>query len=79
MLLSLLLNVAMATSAPAPLNAVPSPRQLAWQQMDCYAFTHFGPNTFTDLEWGHGTEDPNLFNPAHLDCHQWAKALKAAA
>src|SRR5579872_5473809 len=77
MLLPVLLTLAMATSAPAPLAAVPSSRQLAWQQMDCYAFTHFGPNTFTDEEWGHGTEDPNLFDPEKLDCRQWARSLKA--
>ena len=56
----------------------PHPRQLAWQQLELTCFFHFGINTFTDVEWGDGTEDPKLFNPTELDCHQWVKAVKAA-
>lgn len=59
-------------------KALPSARQLNWQKLDYYAFTHFGPNTFTDLEWGHGTETEDIFNPTALDCEQWAKTFKAA-
>ena len=57
---------------------VPSPRQFAWQQMDFYAFAHFGMNTFSGSEWGHGTEDPALFNPETVDTDQWCEALLAA-
>ena len=43
-----------------------------------YAFVHFSPNTYTNLEWGDGTEDPSIFNPTELDCEQWVKAVKSA-
>jgi alpha-L-fucosidase len=56
----------------------PSKEQLAWQQMEFTAFLHFGINTFTDNEWGHGTDSPELFNPTELDCEQWVRALKDA-
>jgi len=56
----------------------PSKRQLIWQQLETTAFIHFTVNTFTDKEWGDGTEDPKIFNPTRLDCGQWVKALKDA-
>ena len=59
-------------------QVVPSPRQLALQEMGFYAFVHFTINTFTDREWGDGTESPALFNPARFDADQWVAAIRAA-
>ncbi len=61
-----------------PYGPVPSKAQMKWQEMEFYLFMHFGPNTFSDLEWGHGTEDPKIFHPTELDCRQWARIARDA-
>ena len=48
----------------------PTPAQLEWQRDELAMFLHFGVNTFTDREWGDGTEDPAIFNPRRLDARQ---------
>ncbi|HUP13067.1 MAG TPA: alpha-L-fucosidase, partial [Niastella sp.] len=57
---------------------VPTPQQLKWHEMELYLFTHFGPNAFTDKEWGLGDEPENVFNPTDLDCEQWCRIAKQA-
>ena len=56
----------------------PTKNQLAWHNMEFYLFMHFGPNTFTDAEWGEGTESESIFNPTNLDCRQWCRIARAA-
>ena len=60
------------------INPIPSKKQIAWQALEYYGFIHFNMNTFTDLEWGEGQENPTNFNPTHLDCNQWARIAKNA-
>ncbi len=57
---------------------LPASRQLLWQQMETNAFLHFTVNTFTDKEWGDGTESESVFNPIKFNARQWIKALKKA-
>lgn len=63
---------------PEPIFPVPEPKQVEWQQMETYAFIHFGLNTFNDREWGYGDTDSKTFNPTNLDCEQWAQTLVKA-
>lgn len=63
---------------PAPIGPLPSKRQLAWQELDYYAFIHFNMNTFTNMEWGTGGENPRQFNPTEMDVRQWARVIKDA-
>ena len=77
-LISLLHPAVAQVTPPAPYGALPSPQQVDWQQLEYYMFIHFGPNTFTDVEWGRGDEDPEVFNPTQLDAYQWARIAKEA-
>jgi len=71
----LLLTVA---CQPKPYGPVPTEAQLRWQQMEYNLFVHFGPNTFSGVEWGSGAEPEDLFNPTELDCRQWAATARNA-
>lgn len=63
---------------PGPFGPTPTASQLEWQKMEMNMFAHFGPNTFTGMEWGLGTEAEDVFNPTGLDCGQWTGIAKAA-
>lgn len=60
------------------ITVVPSERQVKFQQLEFYAFIHFTVNTFTDREWGDGTESPDIFTPMKLNARQWVDAVRSA-
>ena len=61
-----------------PSRPLPSAAQLQWQRDELAMFIHFGVNTFTNREWGDGTESPSIFAPSKLDAGQWARTAKQA-
>lgn len=73
-----ILATSCANDAPAPYGPLPTPSQVAWQQMETNMFVHFGPNTFSGKEWGDGTEPEDMFAPDSLDCRQWVRTAKLA-
>lgn len=72
-------SVTYPDNEPAPCHPLPSPRQVKWQELEFYAFFHYGMNTYTNLEWGYGNENVNTFAPtAAPNPRQWLEAVKAA-
>jgi len=77
-LLTIQISATQKIAPPQPIRPTPSAAQLAWQQLEYYAFIHFNMNTFTDHEWGEGRAHPDQFNPTDLDPRQWARVVKDA-
>jgi alpha-L-fucosidase len=64
-------------NAPKPYGPLPSSIQLRWQETEMYCLIHFGPDTYTDKEWGFGDEDPKIVNPTQFSAMQIVGAAKA--
>lgn len=77
-LLFLIFSIGNQLKAQEAFGPVPSENQMRWQEMEYYAFVHLSVNTYTDMAWGFGNEDPKIFNPTNLDCRQWARIAKEA-
>lgn len=59
-------------------HVVPTANQLDALRNEFIAFIHFGPNTFTRMEWGNGMEDPAVFDLKTVDTDQWCRSMKDA-
>ncbi|MCW1887430.1 alpha-L-fucosidase [Luteolibacter flavescens] len=57
---------------------LPRANQVAWQRLETTFFIHFGPNTFSGVEWGTGKESPAIFNPTALNAAQWVNEIADA-
>ena len=67
-----------SSRAVAPGRPLPSPAQLRWHRDELALFLHFGVNTFTNREWGDGSESPSIFDPSALDAREWARVARRA-
>ncbi|WP_223552130.1 alpha-L-fucosidase [Aestuariivivens sp. NBU2969] len=59
-------------------HIIPTKNQYEALKNEFIAFIHFGPNTFTRMEWGNGMEDPKIFDLKTLDTNQWCQVMKNA-
>lgn len=64
-----------AVIAEKAAKVLPRPNQAAWMRLERTFFLHFGVNTFNEVEWGSGREEPSIFNPTELDANQWLGAV----
>lgn len=65
-----------AVIAEKAAKVLPRANQSAWMRLERTFFLHFGVNTFNQVEWGSGHEDPAIFNPPALDAKQWLRSVK---
>jgi alpha-L-fucosidase len=56
-------------------KVLPRANQTDWMRLERTFFLHFGLNTFNEVEWGSGHEDPSIFNPTELNANQWLGAV----
>ena len=61
-----------------PFGSTPSANQLNHLKWSKKAFFHFGVNTFSNKEWGDGTEDEKIFDPSDTDVRGWIRDIKRA-
>jgi alpha-L-fucosidase len=77
-LLLIVISVQSFSQAPlTPYGPIPTKGQLDWQEMGMYCLIHYGLDTYTNKEWGDGSEDPKLLNPSQFSAMQIVAAAKA--
>jgi alpha-L-fucosidase len=62
---------ALGQTPPPP--AIPTPDQIAWQDLEVGMFCHFAPNTWQDTESDNLSTPLSAIDPAKLDTDQWAR------
>jgi alpha-L-fucosidase len=65
-----------AVIAEKAAKVLPRANQTDWMRLERTVFLHFGVNTFNEVEWGSGHEDPSIFNPKELDANKWLDAMQ---
>ena len=70
----------MTPSSSADAGEVKALKQLQTEflQLKFGMFIHFNIETYNNVEWATGNEDPSSFNPQGLNCNQWADAAQSA-
>jgi len=74
MLAFLAANTSLAQDATGDIR--PAPYQVAWQDLEFGVIIHFSTNSFLNQEWGDGSANPSVFNPAQFDPEQWMKTIR---
>jgi alpha-L-fucosidase len=69
-------TTAAAGTLPSTPLALPTPEQVAWQDMELGMFIHFAPNTWQDQEYDDLSTPLEKINPASLDTDQWVRAAE---
>src|SRR6201994_605509 len=78
-LLTLVVATSLSSTAQDSVGDIrPAPYQVAWQDLEFGVIIHFSTNSFLNQEWGDGTANPSVFNPAQFDPDQWMKAIQAS-
>ena len=73
----LLAGLAGVATAVEPYGVLPTEAHMAYQEREILGLVCWGPNAFTDQEWGFGNVPASRVAPDALDPEQWVVAMKA--
>lgn len=70
-------NLALPVVESGVTLAVPTPEQLAWQQLEVGMFIHLAPQTWQDSETDDLSTPASAINPEKLDTDQWVRVARS--